>query len=324
MHEVVVNLHMHTRYSDGYGSHLDIAQAALRAGLDAVIVTDHNVWVNGPEDIYQEGQRRVLLLVGEEVHDQARLPQKSHLLVIGAGREVATLAHDPQLLVNEVRRSGGLSFIAHPKDPEAPAVGESDISWEDWQVQGFTGLELWNSMSEFKSRLKSKAHAVYYALNPERIACGPFPEVLSKWDELLASGQRVVVIGGSDAHAFPRSMGPLKRTLFPYEFHFHGINNHLFVPAPLDRDVGEDRRMILEALKLGRGFIGYDLPAPTRGFRFTAQGRDCSALMGEELSAAGGGTLQVRLTRPVECNLIKDGKLIKAWRKRETWAHITT
>ena len=123
MHEVVVNLHMHTRYSDGYGSHLDIAQAALRAGLDAVIVTDHNVWVNGPEDIYQEGQRRVLLLVGEEVHDQARLPQKSHLLVIGAGREVATLAHDPQLLVNEVRRSGGLSFIAHPKDPEAPAVG---------------------------------------------------------------------------------------------------------------------------------------------------------------------------------------------------------
>ena len=46
--------------------------------------------------------------------------------------------------------------------------------------------------------------------------------------------------------------------------------------------------------------------------------------MGEELSAAGGVTLQVRLPRPVECNLIKDGKLIKAWKKRETWAHITT
>ena len=50
MPEVIVNLHMHTRYSDGDGSHTDIVQAALRAGLDAVIVTDHNVWVNGPED----------------------------------------------------------------------------------------------------------------------------------------------------------------------------------------------------------------------------------------------------------------------------------
>ena len=30
MHEIVINLHMHTRYSDGAGSHRDIARAALR------------------------------------------------------------------------------------------------------------------------------------------------------------------------------------------------------------------------------------------------------------------------------------------------------
>ena len=53
MHELVINLHMHTRYSDGHGSHGDIAAAAMQAGLDAVIVTDHNVWVDGPEDYYQ-------------------------------------------------------------------------------------------------------------------------------------------------------------------------------------------------------------------------------------------------------------------------------
>ena len=32
MHEIVVNLHMHTRYSDGSGTHKDIAQAAMQAG----------------------------------------------------------------------------------------------------------------------------------------------------------------------------------------------------------------------------------------------------------------------------------------------------
>ena len=49
MHEIVINLHMHTRYSDGTGTHKDIADAAIKAGLDAVIVTDHNVLVQGVE-----------------------------------------------------------------------------------------------------------------------------------------------------------------------------------------------------------------------------------------------------------------------------------
>ncbi len=69
MPEIILNLHMHTRYSDGAGLHKDIASAAMRAGLDAVLVTDHNVLVGGPAGYYKEGNRRVLLMVGEEVHD---------------------------------------------------------------------------------------------------------------------------------------------------------------------------------------------------------------------------------------------------------------
>jgi predicted metal-dependent phosphoesterase TrpH len=61
MHEIVVNLHMHTPYSDGTGTHEDIAQAALRAGIDAVIVTDHNVYVNGPEDYYKDGDHKRII-----------------------------------------------------------------------------------------------------------------------------------------------------------------------------------------------------------------------------------------------------------------------
>ena len=56
MQELVINLHMHTTYSDGHGTHADLAEAALRAGLDAIIVTDHNVWVNGIEGYRQKGK----------------------------------------------------------------------------------------------------------------------------------------------------------------------------------------------------------------------------------------------------------------------------
>jgi len=324
MHELVVNLHMHTRYSDGHGSHADIAQAALLAGLDAVIVTDHNVFVSGQENFYSTENKRVLLMVGEEVHDQARQPQKNHLLVLGVGHEVAPLAYDPQRLLDHIRKSGGLAFAAHPVDLAAPAVNETDISWVDWQLQGFPGLELWNGMSEFKSLLKTKLHAIYYAFNPKKVAHGPFPEALRRWDELLATGQRIVAIGGTDAHALPARLGPFHRVLFPYEFHFRTINNHVLAEKPLTGNLEADRQMILEALAKGRSFIGYDLPASTRGFHFIAYGYDQVALMGQDISIQKGVTLQIHLPRPAECRLIKDGELAQRWEKQENCMYITS
>jgi hypothetical protein len=324
MHELVVNAHMHTVYSDGRERHSEIAEHAIAAGLDAIIVTDHNVLVGGVEDYYENGDRRVLLLVGEEIHDQARQPQKNHLLVIGANQELAPLAWSLERLLEGVRRSGGLAFIAHPNDPDAPIFGETDITWEDWDIQGYTGIELWNAMSEFKSLLKSRLHAIYYALNPQRIASGPFPETLRRWDRLLASGQRVAALAGSDAHALPGRMGPLRRTLFPYEFHFRAINNHLMVKDALTGEVDHDRDLIIEALATGRSFIGYDLPASTRGFRFTAHGLKGKVTMGEEITAQNGVTLQIRLPLPVECRLIRNGENLRSWERSETCAHITT
>src|SRR5512147_1580528 len=107
MYEIVVNLHMHTRYSDGTGLHKDIARAAIQTGVDAVIVTDHNVLVQGFEGYYKEKNRRVLMLVAEELHDQDRDPQKNHLLAFGASRELAALVDDPQRLIHAVRDAGG-------------------------------------------------------------------------------------------------------------------------------------------------------------------------------------------------------------------------
>jgi hypothetical protein len=324
MNEIAINLHMHTYYSDGHASHAEIAAAAMRAGLEAVIVTDHNVWVNGPERYYQQDAQKVLLLVGEEIHDQARSPQKSHMLVIGANRELAAQAVDVQRLIDSVSQNHGLSFLGHIVDPAAPAVKQDDLSWGDWQVHGYTGIELWNGFSEFKSLLKSRMHAIYYGFNFPRVAHGPFPAALKKWDELLATGQRVVAIGGSDAHGLPIKLGPIRRTIFPFEQHFRAVNTHLLLSAPLSGVIADDKRLIMEALSRGRAFIGYDLPASTRGFRFTARGKERTAWMGDEISTQNGVTLQIRLPIPVECRLLKDGKALKTWQKRDTIVHITT
>lgn len=325
MPELLVNLHMHTTYSDGSGSHANIAEAALQAGLDAVIVTDHNVYVHGIEGYRQSGKRRLMLLIGEEVHNQARLPQKSHLLVFGAGREMATFAPDPQSLVDQVRRVGGLSFIAHPVDPALPLFGEDDISWEDWQVHGFSGLELWNGFSELKRAIHSRLDGLFYAFFPQYYPFGPLPEAVRRWDELLVTRrEKIVAVGGSDAHALHMHLGPIQRTIFPYLYHFQSINTHLMVDQELSgEDFEADREIIYGALRSGHAFIGYDWPASTRGFRFSAQGQDSNVIMGDEIRVANGVTLQIRLPMRTECRLLKDGQVIKTWEERDNCTHIT-
>jgi hypothetical protein len=323
MEELIVNLHMHTHYSDGSGTHSEIARAALKAGLDVVIVTDHNVWVNGLEGYHRSDSHRVLLLIGEEIHDQARDPQKNHLIVLGAERELATFAPDPQRLIDKIQQAGGLSFLAHPVDPPMPEFGEDDISWVSWDVKNYTGIELWNAFSELKTVAKTRLQAYFYAFSPRRMPHGPLPETLQRWDALLNEGRKLVAIGGSDAHALKKHAGPIRRTIFSYDDHFHWVNTHILTPEPLGGNLYSDKRMVYDALAGGHAFVGYDLPAPTRGFRFTAQGRDQTAAMGDEIPALGGVTLQVRLPGYADCRLVKNGQVLRTWSGREVYTYIT-
>jgi hypothetical protein len=322
MHELTINLHMHTTYSDGSGTHADLGRAALKTGVDVLLVTDHNILVQGANDYYRDGKKRVLVLACEEIHDQDRDPQKNHLLVFGADRELAPLADNPQSLIDAVRAAGGICFIAHPVESAMPAFGETDISWVDWDVTGFTGIELWNGFSEFKSVAKGKWDAVAYAFFPEFIPHGPLPETLRRWDELTAKGQRVVAVGGSDAHAQHKSLGPLHKIIFPYEYHFSTINTHTLMSTPLTGDLIRDRKMVFDALASGHCFIGYDLPAPTNGFHFSAQSKDSTAIMGDEITPAGAVTLQAKLPSAAEIRLVKNGKVIKSAHS-ERLVHIT-
>jgi len=322
MKELLANLHIHSAYSDGAWLHQQIAQAALQSEIDVLLLTDHNVLVKGCDGYFNNDDRRVLLLTGEEIHDRTCQPQINHLLVIGANRELAPYAANPQRLIEQVQRAEGLSFIAHPYDRPLPAFNEEGIIWNDWSVRGYTGIEIWNAFSELKERVHSKMHGVFYAFFPHLIAQGPPPAALKKWDELLQVGRRVVAVGGSDAHALPMNLGILRRILFPYEFHFKGVNTHLLVENSLTGDLISDRRLVMDAFRQGHAFIGYDLPAPTRGFRFYAQGRERQAIMGDEIELYQSVTFQIRLPMPAECRLICNGEVVKAWHDRPICAYI--
>lgn len=324
MNELICNLHIHSTYSDGTGSYSKIAEQAIDANLDVAIITDHNIHVRGIEKYYHKDEKSVLILTGEEVHDPNRTPQKNHALVIGCDEEVASLAPNSQVLIDHVISTGGAVFLAHPYEHDLPLFNETDISWENWEVQRFTGLELWNSFSEFKTVVRNFGQALFYAFLPELIPHQPLPQTLAKWDELLCKGQKIFAVCGSDAHALHFKKGLIQKTIFPYRYHFSTINNHLLLPHPLTGDLIEDKRSIYKALFSGSCFIGNDLPASTRGFSFTAESENKTVGMGEELVLTPGATIRVLLPQPCNLRLVHDGTIIQTMQNADRMLYTVT
>lgn len=320
MYEFIINIHNHTRYSDGQATHRELARAAYEAGIHAVFVTDHNVFVRGIAGYHDFGNQRVMILVGEEIHDRQLHPQKNHLLVLGAGAELTQFAANTQNLINHVHQHGGLAYIAHPFEDALPLINETDITWEKWSVTGYTGLEVWNGLSELKSVVKNKLHGLLCVLFPGTIARGPNPKAMAKWDQLNAAGGRVLAIGGTDSHQLRMSLGPISRTIFPYEWHYQTINNHLLLPAEPSGDFAADERVVLDTMRSGRYFIGYDLPEPTTGFRFYGNAQGTVLQMGDSAALDAPITLQASLPGRCLARLFRDGTAVAEWHHQEKCA----
>ncbi|MHB0857765.1 MAG: CehA/McbA family metallohydrolase [Anaerolineae bacterium] len=302
MYERVGNLHMHTLYSDGTAGHRELAETAAKAGLDFIVVTDHNAYPAEHAGWYGD----VLLMVGQELNSPHRV-EVNHFLAIDADEDLVRYAADPQRLIARVREVDGAGFIAHPLERSGVLTHEPEINWVSWDVSGFDGLEIWNYMSEFKAYISDVPRALLYAFWPKLAIRGPFPETLALWDRLLAQ-QPTAAIGGSDAHGTLYRLGPLRRRVFPYLHLFRAVNTHVLVPSPWSGDAARDAAMVRVALQKGRSFVAYDGLAPACGFTFAAEHAGEACGMGD--SAAARGLVRYRASTPAHARLrlLRDGQ----------------
>ncbi len=330
------NIHMHTTHSDGFGSFDDLIEGALAGGLDFVFVTDHNVFVREEEEGYRRG---ILTLVGQEVHDPERQPAGNHLLCLGVESDVSELASDPQKLIDAVSQQNALSFLAHPIEVTTDLF-PSSYPWHNWEVSGFHGVELWNYLSGFRSYTTSYLKTILVAFFPRFFPVGPLPDMLDKWDEL--SRQRpVVALGGTDVHSIKYSLGPVTRRFLTYEECAKGLNTHILTESPLlgppqggpagwdSPNTRRDRAAVLDALRNGHCWIGYDLAGATAGFRFWAGTIDNEqwnpilheggqnesvpvAIMGDSISLAESQSLRLQIKSPeiADIRLLRNGRVI--------------
>jgi hypothetical protein len=95
------------------------------------------------------------------------------------------------------------------------------------------------------------------------------------------------------------------------------VNTHILINDELNGKYEHDVKLVYAALRDGHCFIGYDLPAPTKGFRFSGQGEKMSVMMGDEITLGAGVTLQVSVPVKAELRLMHHGQVV-AHREADT------
>ena len=187
--------HVHSLASDGRASVEDIAQAAKRAGLSFVVVTDHNVEVMPPPR-FEDG---VLLMYGTELSTPF-----GHLVVLGLPRAPGRAERQVEP-VEAAARVGGLTFLAHPVQKRQPWTALE-------QAPAATGLELYSGDTMLRqaqeapfTRLLPAAGA--YLTNPAHAMLSLVQEQPETTERLLelSSGkpQPKVALCAHDAHGVP-------------------------------------------------------------------------------------------------------------------------
>jgi hypothetical protein len=316
-YEYVGNLHIHSVLSDGTGTYDEIAEKAVAAGLDFICFNDHDSMMQSL-NLEEEGFfGKMPILIGMEIGKRYH-----HYLAFDIKKMIKSDGLSPQEVIDEVKKQGGIGFLAHPFEKGMPFLEKSKAyTWNDLSVTGFNGVCIWNFSSRWKENVKSILHALFLIKFRSQTLKGPSQETMSFYDDACRK-RRVVAIGGSDAHSTFFRWWRFRIRPLPYEYVLKAINVHVFLKKKIFKDFSIAKAEIFEAMREGRLFIANDDFFPARGFRFNYLSDDGSDLhMGEE-SVFYPGTLVVESPSKGDIRLFKDGALLDRKRGTEAVFHV--
>lgn len=304
-HHLTGCIHMHTPDSDGTKTHPEVTALAREVGLDYLIFTDHmTLKSREAQERFHDG---LLAIVGYEHNDR---DDRNHYLLLNSPR-----VYDSHLSAAEYVAQGAadsaLGFIAHP-DEQRPYEGKfPPYPWVDWSAEGFTGIEIWNQMSDWMERLEKATFPGKVALlfSPRKFMKSPPAATLRRWDE-LSLVRRITGIGGVDAHGFPYRLGFKTLTIFPYKVHFRSLRTHLLLAEPLASDASQAKDQVLRALSEARVYFSNHRRGDAEGFLFRGHQDGKTVISGGILDKPEGATLEALTPAKAEIRLLCNGQIV--------------
>jgi hypothetical protein len=275
-------IHVHTGLShDSRGSEDEIVRAAKSAGLDFVMLTDHNA----PDVFSHAGTRErdgVLLIRGAEIRCEDQ-----YILAVGMDRYIDSRAMTCAEVTAAVAAQDGVAIGAHP------------ARFRQWDDPAIAGVEVWDLYDEAKSaRWRSLAWALdivmWYGTYQDEI----LSRLIRRPDQALAAfdaqtaRRRLTAVGTPDAHQNIRIPG---RQLDPYPVYLVAAER--------------TRGALLDALRHGRAYFAFEVfrPAPTFAFR-AVDSADNVWGMGDDVQHSAGLTVEVHAPARGRITVLRDGR----------------
>lgn len=208
-------MHCHTQHSDGAFTLQELLDTAFAHGFAGICLTDHNT-ASGIRQLPEMETHGLVVVPGIEWTTFF-----GHLLVLGCSRYVdwRTVQLDTiDTALEEIRRAGGVSGVAHPFEIGAPLSCGShwDFHVKDWSLVDY--MEVWSGDTPH-TRLKNQLALPFY-------------------DGLLNDGYRLTLTAGRDWHGPDRATRPIVSATYL------GIENGLMT-------VGG----VLNAIRRGRTYV---------------------------------------------------------------------
>lgn len=216
---------------------------------------------------------------------------------------------------NETSAENGDRFLKLPQNVSLVAYPEE---FKNWETPGLNGVEVYNVFSNTRRANPVVAffdvlwsHRAYpdllFALYFERPN-----ESLKKWDQALTRA-RLTATGGNDAHS---NIGLSLRDssgktlagiqLDPYATSFRLVRLHVIT----NDAKALTQEQLLDAIKAGHCFIGFDLFGDSTGFTFEARTAAETKIQGDEIPLQNDTRLVVHTPVASRILLFKDGSVI--------------
>ena len=276
-------IHAHTNLGGhSTGSFEELIDGANRNELDFVLMTEHVVAAYDSSALTLNGVYGKTLFVGGNETNTASGDR--FLLVPGSGEAFADQKLDTAQFLEKYHAQNKLAFITYP---------EKFNSWNS----NFDGVEVFSLHTNMK---KASWFCGFfdlmwsYSAYPEFTIADYFErpdENLKKFDEIAAQ-KRSFAFAGTDAHSdigFHLAGDEAGNKLIdfdidPYWLIFGLVRQHVL----LEKDKPLNRENLLEALKNGHSFIGFDVLSDTTGFSFSATNGAENKVQGDEIALASG------------------------------------
>ncbi|MDI1243040.1 MAG: hypothetical protein PSX80_14085 [bacterium] len=259
------------------------------------------------------------------------------------------------LFVNgqEVDTNDGGRFLLLPGSPESPSFAKLDsktfldkihsegrIAINNYPDRNRSGIAGFDGMEAYSLHINFKQANIFTAVGDILWSLRSYPEAtiasylrrnddyLARYDK-VASEHRLLLTAGADAHsnkgyyliADDEGNKHFGIKLDPYETVFRIVRMHVLLESgtPLSRE------SVIEALRGGHAFVGFDVLGESAGFRFWAEslsdaddqpthtsgGTDIGSvprrIMGDGVVLGGGIKLSVAVPTPARIVLLKNG-----------------